>query len=270
MAAGDLDHPPGPTLIMSRQDTHGDGGTRSEGRPAVVIGTNRKDVFGRVKVSLVAAAAGSLIAMGVASPPAAAVTAHKWAQYSDNTGLISYELPSTWQVENEYNLAKVGFLSVPYPTYVEIAGAEPPELDGVPNPPSNYAFSETPGPWFMASVTTGASAAPPANDAYQIAPDGEVSLQQQLGLAPTMVSLTKPVAVSSGGLRGSDDRSEVIVPGAGDIEINGVVYAKGKTVWMALVGCTVACYNANAFTLGRVISSVKVRPSARPKLTSRA
>ncbi len=223
MSAGDLDHPPRPTLIMSRQDTHGDGGTRSEGRPAVVIGTNRRDVFGRVKVSLVAAAAGSLIAMGVASPPAAAVTAHKWAQYSDSTGLISYELPSTWQVENEYNLTKVGFLSVPHPTYVEIAGAESPKLDGVPNPPSNYAFSETPGPWFMASVTTGASDAPPANDAYQIAPDGEVSLQQQLGLAPTMVSLTKPMAVSSGGLRGSDDRSEVIVPGAGDIEINGVV-----------------------------------------------
>lgn len=255
---------------MSHKNAHRNGGARFDGRPAAVIGTNGKDIFGRVKVSLVASAAGSLIVMGVASPPAAAATAHRWAQYSDNAALISYELPSSWQVENEYKLAKIGFLSVPYPPYVEIAGAEPAALDGVPNPPSNYAFSETPSPWFMASVMTGPSAAPPANDAYQVAPDGEVSLEQQQGLAPTVVRLTKPVAVSSGGFRGSDDRSEVIVPGAGDIELNGVVYAKGKTVWMALVGCTVACYNANAFTLGRVIGSVKVRPSARPQLTSRA
>ena len=235
-----------------------------------MIGPSRKDVFGRVKVSLVAASRRLSNSNGGGSAPAAAVTAHKWAEYADSTGLISYELPTAWQVVNEHNLAKIGFLSVPYPTYVEIAGAEPAELDGVPNPPSNYAFSETPSPWFMASVMTGASAAPPPNDAYQIAPDGEVSLQQQQGLAPTVVSLTKPVAVSSGGLRGSDDRSEVIVPGAGDIELNGVVYAQGKTVWMALVGCTVACYNANAVTLGRVIGSVKVRPSTRSKLTNRA
>ncbi len=256
--------------MNTSKDTYRDGGARFDGGPAVVIRANRKAVFGTVKVSVVAAVAGSLIAMGVAPPAAQAVTAHKWAEYADNTGLISYELPTAWQVVNEHNLAKIGSLSVPYPTYVEIAGGEPAELDGVPNPPSNYAFSETPSPWFMASVMTGASAAPPPNDAYQIAPDGEVSLQQQQGLAPTMVSLTKPVAVSSGGLRGSDDRSEVIVPGAGDIELNGVVYAQGKTVWMAIVGCTVACYNANAVTLGRIIGSVKVRPPARSKLTSRA
>ena len=77
-------------------------------------------------------------------------------------------------------------------------------------------------------------------------------------------------SIRSGGLQGSDERSEVIVPGAGDIELNGVVYTKGKTVWMALVGCTVACYNSNAFTLGQVIGSVKVRALASMKLTSRA
>ncbi len=62
----------------------------------------------------------------------------------------------------------------------------------------------------------------------------------------------------------------LIVRGAGDIELNGVVYTKGKTVWMALVGCTVACYNSNAFTLGQVIGSVKVRALASMKLASRA
>lgn len=62
----------------------------------------------------------------------------------------------------------------------------------------------------------------------------------------------------------------LIVRGAGDIELNGVVYTKGITVWMALVGCTVACYNSNAFTLGQVIGSVKVRALASMKLASRA
>jgi hypothetical protein len=212
--------------------------------------------------------AASLMAISVA--PAAAITPHKWVQYSDGTGLISYQLPSTWSVVSEHSLVKIGFLSAPYPSYVVIAGAEPAELDGTPNPPYNYAFSETPSPWFMTSVMTGISGAPPPKDAYEIASEGEVSLQRQQGLAPTLVSLTKPVAVRSGGLQGSDERSEVIVPGAGDIELNGVVYTKGKTVWMALVGCTVACYNANAFTLGQVIGSVKVRALASMKLTSRA
>ncbi len=258
-------------MIMNCKEACQAGGAPLEGRPAVVVATNGKDAFGRVKVGLLAAGiAGSLMAIWAAPPPAAAVTADNWAQYSDNTGLISYELPATWQVLSEHNLQKSGFLSVPYPTYVVIAGAEPSELDGVPNPPYTYAFSETPSPWFMASVSTGISAAPPPNDAYQVALDGEVSLQQQQGLVPTVVSLTKPEDVGSAGLRGSEDRSEVIVPGAGDIELNEVVYAKGNSVWMALVGCTVSCYNANAVTLGRVIGSVKVEPPASTKLTTRA
>ena len=182
----------------------------------------------------------------------------RWAEYSSQAGRISYELPSAWNVQNENKLQEVGELAPPYPAYTLIAGAEPAELGGVPNPPYGYAFSETPSPWFLVVVKTGTAAAPSPSRAYQLAPAGEASLQEQEGLAPRVVSLTQPLDVSSGGLRGSEDRSEVIVPGAGDIELNAVVYAKGQTIWMAMVGCTLACYNANAATLTQVIDSVKV------------
>ena len=173
----------------------------------------------------------------------------RWAQHSCKRAFISYQLPSIWQVESEATLEKAGYLSDPYPTYALLAGAEPAKLAGVPDPPSVYAFSETPSPWFMVLVTTGTSAAPAPQDAYELAPEGEVTLQQEQGLDPSVVSLTKPVEVGSWSMHGSQDRSEVIVPGAGDIEMDEVVYAKGGTVWMTMAGCTVACYNANAFTL---------------------
>ncbi len=178
---------------------------------------------------------------------------------SDSRTLISYELPASWQVQNEHYLEKIGFISAPYPAYISIGGAEPPELDGVANPPNNYAFSETPSPWFMASVITGPAAAPPPADAYRLAPDDEVRVQeQQSGLVPAVTSVTRVVDVSFGGLKGSEDRSEIVVPGAGAIELNGVVYAKGKTVWLLMVGCSVTCYNANAVAVAKVIDSVKV------------
>jgi hypothetical protein len=166
--------------------------------------------------------------------------------------------PPSWQVQNEHNLEAVSYLSAPYPTYAVIAGAEPASLNRVPNPPSNYAFSETPSPWLMVLVETGASAAPSPEDAYQIAPNGLVTLQEEQGVDARVMEVTKPVDVSSGGLEGSEDRTEVVVPGAGDIELDEVVYAKGKTVWIAMVGCTVACYNANAVTLRQMIDSVRV------------
>ncbi len=181
-----------------------------------------------------------------------------WTQYSCRKAIISYELPSTWQVEKQATLEKARYLSYPYPTYALLAGAEPAKLDSVPNPPSIYAFSETPSPWFTVLVVTGKSAAPSPEDAYELAPEGEMTLQREQGLHPTELSLTKPVQVSSGGLRGSQDRSEVIVPGAGDMELDEVAYTKGETVWMTMAGCTLACYNANAVTLTRIIDSVKV------------
>jgi hypothetical protein len=185
-----------------------------------------------------------------------------WAHYSSTSDPISWELPSTWHVQSEYSLEKAGYLHAPYPAYTLIAGAEPAQLDGVDNPPSIYAFSETPSPWFMVSIESGTSSAPPAAEAYELAPDGEMTLQQEQGLEPRLVTLTKPASVSSGGIRGSQDRSEIIVPGAGDIELDEVVYAKGHTVWMTMAGCTVACYNANAATLTRIINSVKVGTAA--------
>ena len=131
-----------------------------------------------------------------------------------------------------------------------------------PNPPSVYVFSEPPSPWFTVLVEAGPAPAPSPEKAYELAPEGELTLQEEQGLSPSVKSLTKPVDVSSGGIRGSEDRTEVIVPGAGNIELDGVVYTKGHTVWMAMVGSPVACYNANAVTLSRVISSVKVGTAA--------
>jgi hypothetical protein len=185
-----------------------------------------------------------------------------WAHYTGKSDPISWDLPSTWQVQNESTLEKSGYLQAPYPTYTLIAGAEPAQLDGVANPPSVYAFSETPSPWFMVLVERGASPAPPAAKAYELAPEGEMTIQEDQGLHPRLVSLAKPINVSSGGIHGSQDRSEVIVPGAGDIEMDEVVYAQGHTVWMTMAGCTVACYSANSGTLSRVINSVKVGPAA--------
>jgi hypothetical protein len=185
-----------------------------------------------------------------------------WSQYSCQKELLSYQLPSAWQVQNEGTLEKTGYLSPPYPAYTLIAGAEPATLAGVPNPPSDYALSETPSPWFMVLVETATSPAPSPGTAYELAPEGEVTLQEEQGLRPSVISLSEPEGVSSGGVRGSEDRSEVIVPGAGDIELDEVVYTKGDTAWIAMVGCTVACYNTNAVTLSSVIGSVKVTPAA--------
>jgi hypothetical protein len=212
-----------------------------------------------VRLGLVAAATATFsIPIWVAPQPAAAVVAHGLPR-SNNRALISYKLPASWQIQNEPYLEKIGFISAPYPAYISIGGAEPAELDGVPNPPNNYAFSETPNPWFMASVITGPAAAPPPGDAYRLAPDDEVRVQeQQSGLVPAVMSLTHVVDVNFGGLKGSEDRSEIVVPGAGAIELNGVVYAKGKTVWLLMVGCSLSCYNANAVTVARVVDSLKV------------
>jgi hypothetical protein len=186
------------------------------------------------------------------------VAESSWARYSSEKGLISYQLPTAWQVENEATLEKAGYLTNPHPTYVLLAGAEPARLDGVANPPSTYAFSETPSPWFTVWVATSKSPAPSPRDAYEVALDEEVAFQRQQGVTPSVVPLTKPVEVSSGGLLGSQDRSEVIVPGAGTIELNEVVYSRGSTVWMTMAGCTLACYAANAVMLNRVIGSVRV------------
>jgi hypothetical protein len=114
----------------------------------------------------------------------------------------------------------------------------------------------------MVLVETATSPAPSPGTAYELAPEGEVTLQEEQGLRPSVISLSEPEGVSSGGVRGSEDRSEVIVPGAGDIELDEVVYTKGDTAWIAMVGCTVACYNTNAVTLSSVIGSVKVAPAA--------
>jgi hypothetical protein len=221
--------------------------------------TNRRHASNRVgRAVAVATLLTSITSTWATREATTALAQGRWAEYSSEAGRISYELPSAWNVQNEDNLQKAGYLTAPYSTYTLIGGAEPARLSGVPNPPDGYAFSETPSPWFLVVVKTGTSAAPSPSNAYQLAPDGEASFQEQQGLDPRVVSLTQPLHVSSGGLQGSEDRSEVIVPGAGDIELNEVVYAKGETIWMAMVGCTVACYNASAATLTQVIDSVKV------------
>jgi hypothetical protein len=195
-----------------------------------------------------------LLAVSVAHGP--------WTQYSCKKELLSYDLPSAWQVQNEHSLEKIGYLSAPYPAYTLMAGAEPATLAGVPNPPSGYALSETPSPWFMVLVETATPPAPSPEKAYELAPEGEVRLQEEQGLDPRIITLTKPRDVSSGGIRGSEDRSEVIVPGAGDIQLDEVVYTEGHTAWIAMDGCTVACYNANAVVMSKVISSVRVGTAA--------
>jgi hypothetical protein len=198
------------------------------------------------------------LAVGAAALSASGVTHSPWSQYSSEKVLISYQLPSAWQVENEQALENTGYLSAPFPAYTLIAGAEPATLAGVPNPPSDYALSETPSPWFMVLVETAASPAPSPEKAYELGPEGEMTLQEEQGLDPSLVSLTQPIDVGSGAFRGSRDRSEVIVPGAGDIELDAIVYTKGRTAWIAIAGCTVACYNAHAATMSTVIDSVKV------------
>ena len=202
------------------------------------------------------------LAISTAALLAVSAAHGSWSQYSCEKELLSYQLPSAWQVQNEHSLEKIGYLSAPYPAYTLIAGAEPATLAGVANPPSDYALSETPSPWFMVLVETATSPAPSPAKAYELAPAGEATIQEEQGLHPKVLSLTEPEGVSSGGLRGSEDRSEVIVPGAGDIELDEVVYTKGDTAWIAMAGCTVACYNANAVSMNSVISSVKVGTAA--------
>ena len=202
------------------------------------------------------------VAIGAAVLSAGGVAHSPWSQYSCEKELISYQLPSAWQVQSEHTLEKIGYLSAPYPAYSLIAGAEPATLAGVPNPPSDYALSETPSPWFMVLVETATSPAPSPEKAYELGPEGEVTFQEEQGLDPSAVSLTQPRDVGSGAFRGSEDRSEVIVPGAGDVELDEVVYTEGHTAWIAIAGCTVACYNAHAVTMSRVIDSVKVGTAA--------
>ncbi len=132
----------------------------------------------------------------------------------------------------------------------------------MPNPPSGYALSETPSPWFTVLVETAASPAPSPAFAYQLAPEGEATLEEGQGLDPKVASLTTPLDVSSGGIRGSEDRSEVIVPGAGDLELDEVVYTTGHTAWIAMTGCTVTCYNANSVAMNEVVRSVRMGAAA--------
>jgi hypothetical protein len=227
-------------------------------------------VLKRVRQGPVAAGAvASLIAIWVVSSSGGAFGQGLWVHYSDPVARISYELPYQWQVQGEQDLEKENYLSAPSATYVLIAGAEPASLDGVANPPSVYAFSETPRPWFMVLVEplTGRALAP--KDAYRLAVAGEVVLQEEQGLDPIVVGLTKPADVSSGGLDGSQARTEIIVPGAGDIELNEIVYTESKTAWITMVGCTVACYNDNAGTLAAIINDVNVGTAWRSMGTIR-
>ena len=123
----------------------------------------------------------------------------------------------------------------------------------------------------MVLVETATSPAPSPEKAYELGPEGEMTVQEEQGLDPSVVDLTQPLDVSSGGIRGSEDRSEVIVPGAGSIELDEVVYTKGHTAWIAMTGCTVACYNANSVILSGVISSIRVgTATVRTGLTSAA
>jgi hypothetical protein len=266
--ASSLYEPPGDGSSREKRPPIGNRSGAAVSSPVGYVGSSLANRHRRRALSLLRLKQGVKVkslslALGAAALSASGVTHSPWSQYSSEKVLISYRLPSAWQVENEQALEKTGYLSTPYPAYTLIAGAEPATLAGVPNPPSDYALSETPSPWFMVLVETAASPAPSSEKAYELGPEGEMALQEEQGLDPSMVSLTQPIDVSSGVFRGSQDRSEVIVPGAGDIELNEVVYTKGDTAWIAMAGCTVTCYNANAVTLSSVISGVEVGTSAR-------
>jgi hypothetical protein len=102
----------------------------------------------------------SLTLVTCAAPSFAGVPHDPWSHHACQAELISYELPSGWQIRGEVSLKKSGDLTPPFPAYVLIAGAEPATLAGVANPPSSYAFSEPPGPWFMVLVETRKLATP--------------------------------------------------------------------------------------------------------------
>ena len=76
---------------------------------------------------------------------------------------------------------KIGFLSAPYPSYVVIAEPSLQNWTAHPILPTIMPSLKA-SPWFMTSVMTGVSGAPPPNDAYEIASEGEVSLQRPQGL----------------------------------------------------------------------------------------
>ena len=113
------------------------------------------------------------LAIWAAALSAVSAAHGSWSQYSYGRELISYQVPSTWQVQNERSFEEIGYLSAPYPAYTLIAGAKPVTLAGVPNPPSGYALSETPRPWFVAVVETATSPAPSPERAYELAAEGE-------------------------------------------------------------------------------------------------
>ena len=61
------------------------------------------------------------LAIWAAALSAVSVAHGSWSQYSYAGELISYQLSSSWQVQNERSLEEIGYLSAPYPAYTFIA-----------------------------------------------------------------------------------------------------------------------------------------------------
>ena len=194
--------------------------------------------------------AAALSAGGVAHSP--------WSQYSCDKELISYQLPSAWQVQNEHNLEKIGYLSCALPRLHPDRGGGAGDAGRCAQSPFCLHPIRNPQSLVHGPGRDRHVPAPSPEKAYELGPEGEMTIQEEQGLDPSVIDLTQPRGVSSGGIRGSEDRSEVIVPGAGSIELDEVVYTKGHTAWIAMAGCTVACYNANSVILSGVIRSIRV------------
>ena len=116
------------------------------------------------------------LAISTAALLAVSAAHGSWSQYSCEKELLSYQLPSAWQVQNEQKLEKIGYLSAPYPAYTLIAGAEPARWPACPTLLLITPYRKPPRPWFMVLVETATSPAPSPATAYELAPEGEVTL----------------------------------------------------------------------------------------------
>jgi hypothetical protein len=202
-----------------------------------------------------------------------------WLSYSDRDGLVSYELPSSWNVQTEPDLESSQVISPPYPAYMLIAGDEPailsraafestygeacptgPQGHTCPYPPSDYALHPVGQPWFEVLVTTEpVEELPSVAQAYDAFPTYIEELWEMEGVRPVKgVDLTKPVEVHNGGLAGTQARIEIEVKARPSTEVNSEAFVKGNEVWMVIDGCTVSCYDQNAHELGNIINSVRV------------
>ena len=193
------------------------------------------------------------VAIFLSGALAACSSAHVVASSSEQ---YYASLPSSWKVFGEHSLqhdASLHALIVVPPKFLEVASANP-------RPRAADVFTSSRYPWAIALVRPLSSA-----EQLQLSMEGLldvlVPVDQLSQLGDTVQPLSQPTEQVNGGLRGIVYSVQLQGPSGGEIAYEQSAWVNSATnkIWLLMVGCSPACFQAQQSVIGNVMDSFIVR-----------